>query len=171
MVDVDQLEFLIGWALAVVQIGALPPPFMRAARRFGVGDLANVIDWIKAAANGETLNSVGQDWRGEALFRKQTIDVIEWTTAHGDLNVNVLYEELQRFGLHVACSLASSFGVPMETIRLIEMDERSLEFLNPAQLQEAVELSSMLRQIDEFSIDGKCIEARSSFFTMKATPS
>jgi tetratricopeptide (TPR) repeat protein len=166
-VSVGQLEFLVGWALVSVHMGAMPAHFMRAARRFGAKDLDGVLKWIERVANGANASDTSDGrWRGGSLFRRQLIDVIEWTSAHSVMEIDAVYEGLQTFGLRLAFSLAPCFGVPMETIRLIEMDDRTLDLLSVVERQEAVERSTVLHGLDAFSQNPNCLWARQQLFTL-----
>ena len=85
------------------------------------------------------------------------------------MDAEALYTGLQTYGLRLAFSLATCFGVSMETIRLIEMDDRTLDLLSIAQRQEAVERSATLRELDGFSQNADCIWARQQLFTLKVS--
>lgn len=166
-VSIGQLEFLVGWSLVSIHMGAMPAHFMRAARRFGPKDLGGVLRWIEAMANGVSPEgSADRRWLGADMFRRQLIDVIEWTSAHTVIDVEAIYEGLQTYGLRLAFSLAPCFGVPMETIRLIEMDDRTLDLLTVVERQEAVERSTTLRGLDLFSQNSNCLWARQQLFNL-----
>ena len=169
-VSIDQLEFLVGWSLVCIHMGAMPAPFMRAARRFSAKDLESVLRWIETMANGGRVEiSKDISWQGAAHFRRQLIDVIEWSSAHSVMDPQDLFTGLQTYGLRLAFSLATCFGVPMETIRLIEMDDRTLDLLTIEQRREAVERSTTLRELDGFSQNGNCIWARQQLFNLTNT--
>ena len=110
--------------------------------------------------------SQGPLWNAGRAFRRQQMDVLEWTTAQASLDVKSLYDGLQEYGLRLALSLSPSFGVAMETIRLIEMDDRSLEVLSKADLLECVDRSLLLRNLDAFSQTQECLTARCLLFDL-----
>ena len=54
----------------------------------------------------------------------------------------------------------------METVRLIEMDDRSLDNLEPSELRASVERNALLKDLDGFAQSETCIQARLSLFTL-----
>lgn len=162
----DQMEFLFAWCFAVVRLGAMPPTFMRAARRFGTKEFVAVLKWLEATALGHeaSVSSAKVDWGGEDEVRSQMMEVLEWTSASQKIDPHAIYAGLQSYGLRLAMCLSPSYGVAMETIRLIEMDDRSLGNLSVADLRSVLDRDALLKQLDSFSQSAECLQARSVLF-------
>ena len=142
--------------------------FMRAYRRFGPRELENVIAWIESISLGRGVTNGGNLWAGAREFRSQMVDVMEWSTSSAVQDVDAVYRGLQEYGLRIAVSAVASYPVAMETIRLIDLDDRSLLNLTPAEIKESVSNSGHLSSIDAYASMEECIEVRSELFNLSS---
>ena len=164
--SIDQTEFLAAWCLAIARHGAMPPTFMRAYRRFGPRELDDAITWIESTALGGGTTSGGALWTGAKEFKTHMVEVMEWSTSDAVQEIDSVYRALQEYGLRIAVSAVASYPVAMETIRLIDLDDRPLSNLSSPEIKESVSNSVQLSAIDAYASMEECIKVRSELFSL-----